>query len=102
VEELGSDPAKLAKMLVAEITIDQRKAWSGSTPEDWANESFNMAREFVARHNMITIVRGGNNSADTPIVLPVSVIDETKRIIGHRLKMAGVRLAWVLNQAFEH
>ncbi len=101
VEELGSDPSDLANILVAEITADQLKAWSSGTAEDWANESFNMAREFVARHNLTSIVRAGDNSEDTPIVLPTSVIDEVKRIIGHRLKMAGVRLAWLLNRAFE-
>ena len=101
VEELGSDPAELAKMLAAEITPDQQKSWIGGTSDDWATESFNMAREFVARHNMISVVRGGDNSAETPIVLPVSVTDEVKRIIGHRLKMAGVRLAWLLNHALQ-
>lgn len=101
VEELGSDPAELAKMLAAEITADQQKSWIGGASDDWANESHNMAREFVSRHNMISVVRGGENFEQTPIVLPTSVIDETKRIIGHRLKMSGVRLAWLLNQAFE-
>jgi hypothetical protein len=102
VEEFGSDPTELANMLVAEITADQLKAWSSGTAEDWANESFNMAREFVARHNMTSIVRAGDNSEDTPIVLPTLVIDEVKRIVGHRLKMAGVRLAWLLNRAFKN
>lgn len=101
VEELGSNPTELANMLVAEITVDQLKAWSSGTADDWANKSFNMAREFVARHNMTSIVGAGDNSEDKPIVLPSSVIDEVKRIVRHRLKMAGVRLAWLLNRAFE-
>jgi ribosomal protein L31E len=102
VEEFGLGPTELANMLVAEITTDQRKAWSDGSAEDWANESFNMAREFVARHNMTSIVRAGENSPETPIVLQTSVIDEVKRVIAHRLKMAGVRLAWLLNRAFEN
>jgi hypothetical protein len=101
VEEFGAGPDELANTLIAEITADQQKAWCSGTAEDWANESFNMSREFVARHNMTSIVRGGNNSEDTPIILPGSVIDEVKRIIAHRIKMAGVRLAWLLNRAFE-
>ncbi len=102
VEEFGLGPTELANLLVAEITTDQRKAWSDGSAEDWANESFNMAREFVARHNMTSIVRAGDNSQETPIVLPTSVIDEVKRVVAHRLKMAGVRLAWLLNHAFEN
>ena len=102
VEEFGLDSTALASVLVAEITTDQRKAWSDGTAEDWANESFNMAREFVARHNMTSIVRAGDNSQETPIVLQTSVVDEAKRVVAHRLKMAGIRLAWLLNHVFEN
>lgn len=102
VEEFGSDPIELANRLVAEITTDQRKAWSSGAADDWANESFYMAREFVARHNLTSIVQSGDHSREAPIVLQGSVIEEVKRVIGHRLKMAGVRLAWLLNRAFEN
>jgi hypothetical protein len=40
-------------------------------------------------------------SEDEPIILPTSVIDEVKPIVALRLKMAGVRLAWLLNQALK-
>ena len=101
VDELGSDASELAKALAAQITADDRRKREAATPEDWANESFKISSEFVARHRIIVGLRGNDNSGKTPIVLPVSVIDEVKPIVAQRLKMAGVRLALLLNQALE-
>jgi hypothetical protein len=100
VEELGSNPTKLANLLITKITTAQRKAWSSGTAEDWANESFQITREFVTKHGLLD-VRWDTVSEDKPIVLPMSVLDEVKPIIALRLKMAGVRLAWLLNRAFK-
>jgi hypothetical protein len=47
-------------------------------------------------------VREDNHSQDAPIVLARSVLDnEIKPVVVERLKMAGVRLAWLLNEAFK-
>jgi hypothetical protein len=74
--------------------VDERKEWEQGTSETWANESFH---DFVTKHGLLD-VRWDKVFEDEPIILPTSVIDEVKPIVARRLKMAGVRLAWLLNQ----
>ena len=74
--------------------------WERGTSEDWANESFQITHDFAARHGLLN-VRWDAVSEDKPVVLPISVLDEVKPIVAQRLKMAGVRLAWLLNQALK-
>ncbi|KAB2912311.1 MAG: hypothetical protein F9K29_19535 [Hyphomicrobiaceae bacterium] len=64
---------------------------AGDTLEDWANDSFKLASDFVAAHGLLAAVRE-----------PRSVLNnEIRPIVIERLKMAGVRLAWLLNEAFK-
>jgi hypothetical protein len=98
VDALGFDSSELARRLAAHITADERTEWEKGTSEDWANESFQITHEFVTRHGLLD-VRWPEVSEEKPIILPASVIDEVKPIVAQRLKMAGVRLAWLLNQA---
>jgi hypothetical protein len=100
VDELGFDSSELANRLTAQITVDDRKKWERGTSEDWANESFQITHDFAARHALLG-VRWDAVSEDKPIILPISVLNEVKPIIAQRLKMAGVRLAWLLNQALK-
>jgi hypothetical protein len=95
---IAPSATELARELAAQITDDQYAAWIESTPEAWANESFRIAREFVDKHGLIDPERLRGNSHEAPLVLPASTIDEVKPIVAERLKMAGVRLAWLLNQ----
>jgi hypothetical protein len=99
--EYGAGPDKIAASLSFEITAEQRNAWSSGTPDDWANESFQIARDFIAKHDLLSADRRRNNSKGSPIDLPNSVIADTAPIIGQRLQMAGIRLAWLLNQAWK-
>ena len=98
--EFGSDPNDVATKLAAQITAAQRNQWSRGTSEDWANESFGISHDFVTTHDIIATLRTNTNSEEAPIVLPASALDEIKQIAIQRLKMAGVRLAWLLNEAF--
>ncbi|HVR55985.1 MAG TPA: S1/P1 nuclease [Pseudolabrys sp.] len=100
VDELGFDSSELANKLAAEITVDERKEWEGGTSEEWANESFQITREFLAAYTLLG-ARWDKTSEEKPIVLPVSVLNEVKPIVTQQLKMAGVRLAWLLNQALK-
>jgi hypothetical protein len=101
-DEFGTEPIKVAQTLTAQITAEERQAWMTGTPDDWANESFKLASEFVTAHSLLAAVREDNHSEEAPIVLPRSVLDnETKPVVIQRLKMAGVRLAWLLNEAFK-
>ena len=100
VDALGPTASAIARTLSAEIARQDRRAWRGTTPDDWANESFAIARDFIAAHGIVESIRDGSGYTDNPIVLPASVIEEMKPSIAVRLKMAGVRLAWLLNRAF--
>ncbi len=101
VDVLGFDSSELARRLAVHITAQERKAWERGTPEDWANESFQITRDFVIKYGLLD-VQWNKVSEDTPVILPTSVINKVKPIVAQRLKIAGVRLAWLLNQAFEH
>jgi len=100
VDALGFDSGELAKRLAVQITVDDRKHWEKGTSEDWANESFRITHEFVTKYALLEN-RWETVSEDRPVVLPTTVLDEVKPIVAQRLKMAGVRLAWLLNQAFK-
>ena len=101
-DEFGTEPIRVAQTLTAQITAEERQAWMAGTPEDWANESFKLAGDFVTAHGLLPLVREDNHSEETPIVLPRSVIETDMRpVVIQRLKMAGVRLAWLLNEAFK-
>ncbi len=100
VDALGFDSSELARRLAAGISEGDRKRWEPGTAEDWANESFQIARDFVIKHRLFD-VRWDQVSEDDPIVLPASIITDVKQIVAQRLKMAGVRLAWLLNQALK-
>lgn len=100
--EFGTEPIQVAQTLVAQITPEQRRARMAGAPEDWASESFKLAREFVMAHGLLAAVREENHSEETPVVFPRSVLDdEIKPVVIQRLKMSGVRLAWLLNEAFK-
>jgi hypothetical protein len=101
VDQLGFDSSELATTLSGQITADEREQWKKGTPEDWANESFRIAHAFVTKYGLID-ARWDDVSEARPIVLPASVLDEVKPIVAQRLKMAGVRLAWLLNRAFQN
>lgn len=100
VDALGFDSSELGNKLATQITADERKEWEKGTSEDWANESFQITHEFAIRHGLLD-VRWDGVSENKPIVLPTSVLDEVKPIVAQRLKMAGVRLAWLLNEALK-
>ena len=100
VDALGFNSSELARTLAAQITADERKEWQKGTSEDWANESFQITRDFVTKHGLLD-VRWDTVSEEMPIILPTSVINEAKPIVAQRLQMAGVRLAWLLDQALK-
>ena len=97
---LGDDAIRIADKLIAGVDAEQRALWIKSTPEDWANESHEIAHKFVLTHDLIAIVARGDNSKEAPTVLPTSAINDATPIVARRLRMAGVRLAWLLNEAF--
>ena len=93
VRALGGDPLYVASQLEAEMSLEKHVSWQMGTPADWANESFRLAN---------TEVYGALSSpgaTGAPVVLPRDYARRESGVVREQLEKAGVRLAWVLNQA---
>jgi hypothetical protein len=67
--------------------------WSKGTPEDWATESLQIAKEAYCLPGIKTVMKSGTKIGDDycRFALP---------IIRKQLAKAGIRIAWVLNEIF--
>jgi len=94
VQQLGTDPTQVAQGLVTKITTTQQKTWSTGTPAEWAQESFTLAK--TVAYGMLP-----TPNAKGSYRLPASYIKAADRDAAIQLSKAGVRLAFVLNQALK-
>jgi hypothetical protein len=99
VRPLGPGVRHIVNGLWVQIGDADVELWTKATPEDWANESFAIARAFVVRHGLADPRRLEGNSESKPTDIPFEVIGEATSIAAERLKMAAVRLAALLNRA---
>jgi nuclease S1 len=93
VDEIGDDSSEVAEKAVSDISDQEMRDWSRGTPQASAEESFKVARDFIYARSR------GVNTKQTPIILPPSYADDATPIVTERIAMAGVRLAFVINQA---
>ena len=88
LETENGTPRAMAKLLDEECDPNDRIAWQAGTPTDWANESLALMIEYVY-----------------PLPESHEISEEyVKRampILHRRLVQAGVRLAWLLNDALK-
>ena len=87
VEVLGFDPDAAAQNIERGITPEQRRAWSGGTPADWANEA-----HAIARDQIYPPLQGARE-----LRLPRDYAWREANVARQQLARAGVRLAWLLN-----
>jgi hypothetical protein len=92
VKALGTDPRQVSGSLIERISEPQRQEWSSVTPADWAMEAFALAR----RDAYGLLPRPGDHGAYS---LPSAYTEQAVRDVALQLSRAGVRLAFVLNQA---
>ncbi|HKR87002.1 MAG TPA: S1/P1 nuclease [Phenylobacterium sp.] len=94
VAEMGRDPQAVATALERNITPAQVSAWSRGKTEDWALESFRVARSAVYSY-------GGPLACVPGEATPLSGAyqDQAKAVTAQQLSRAGIRLATVLNRA---
>ena len=83
--------ADIARRLDEAITPEERSAWLGGPIVQWAEKSFELARTHAY------------DLPDTPgtKVITDDYFNRAMSVIRQRLAQAGVRLAWVLNEAFK-
>jgi hypothetical protein len=72
---------------------ENRTAWMSGTPEDWATESLLAAREAYQDPQTGKRIKSGTKLGDAYQAKNLPVARQ-------RLAQAGMRLAWVLNEAF--
>jgi hypothetical protein len=85
VGELDPDAKVLAKQLGKRITRQEMAAWSAGTPEDWARESFGIAKQVVYTVQSLP----GCDDTRAPITLPAGYDDQARRIASGQLAKAG-------------
>ena len=112
VEAEGKDPAEAAADIVAGLTPAEVRKWSSGTPTDWAQESYQVAKEVaysfakavpkdspVGKYTFST--RKGESDPCGPV--PVYRVDAAYRdralaAVKEQLAKAGVRLAFLLRE----
>lgn len=94
VNMLGSSESAIAQSLIANITDAQRAQWSAGTADDWAMESFTLAQNHA--YGLLPAPTSTNHYS-----LPASYVTDAKSVVATQLSKAGVRLAFVLNNALK-
>jgi hypothetical protein len=82
------NPEEVAKELNESITRKQRAEWQSGEPKIWTDESFRLSRS-----NAYTVGES--------MELSDGYVASALAIVRRRLSQAGVRLAWLLNNAFK-
>lgn len=92
VARLGASPEDIAQRLLSRVTAAERARWARGTPEDWALETYAVARSSAY---------GALPPADAPhhYTLDETYIERATGVTAEQLEKAGVRLAWLLNRA---
>lgn len=94
VMRLGADPVAVGDLLASKIAPAEAATWAAGTPAEWAMEAF--AIGMAEAYGKLPKPR-----ADGRYALPASYVNAAKTIVSRQLSRAGVRLAHVLNDAFD-
>ncbi len=90
----GSSETAIAAQLISNITDAQRARWSSGTAADWAMESFDVAK--THSYGLLPSPASIHHYA-----LPASYVTDAEAVVARQLSKAGVRLAFVLNNALQ-
>ena len=91
VARLGRSPEQVARRLIGRISEAQVRDWSAGTPEDWARQSFEIAKDHVYKLPQ-------PNARDS-VHLDAAYIKGANDVAASQLSRAGVRLAYLINRA---
>ena len=109
-EAEGKNPAKAAEQIAARLTAVDIRKWSGGTPEEWARESYELAKSVVygfpaeAGDQFTFPVRKGETDACGPVPLhrlDARYRDRAVAAVKEQLAKAGVRLAALLRDSLQ-
>jgi len=94
VARLGANDTEIAQRLIADITDSQHARWSAGTPEEWAMESFSVAKSHA--YGSLPAPSAANHYQ-----LSAEYVSDATAVTAEQLSKAGVRLAFVLNQELQ-
>jgi hypothetical protein len=92
VARLGGSADEIAGRLLARVTAADRLRWCRGTPEQWAFETYGIARARVYGELPAPDARGR-------YYLTAANVASATEVTAEQLEKAGVRLAWLLNEA---
>jgi hypothetical protein len=92
VMRLGANPPAIARLLIGRISEEDRRKWSRSTAGEWAIESFHVAGQHA--YGLLPAP-----SSPSHYKLSTAYVSDATEVTAEQLSKAGVRLAFVLNQA---
>jgi hypothetical protein len=69
------------------------KEWAKGSPEDWATETLQAAKEAYCLPGTKTVIRSGTRLGDEYCRFALPIIQK-------QLAKAGIRIAWMLNEIF--
>jgi hypothetical protein len=101
---------RAADVLVGKISESERQKWIEASPAEWANESYQMARDpaalyCVKRSGSCWLSQetrsAGERGDEITIELDAAYVERWGKAVEIRLQKAGVRLAHYINQALD-
>jgi hypothetical protein len=98
VERLGRRADDVSRGLIGGISDEHRRAWSGGSSTDWAQQSFEIARSHVygpLQHMDAEALSRGTIALDARYEADAGII------VAEQLQRAGLRLAQLLNEALQ-
>jgi hypothetical protein len=94
---VGRDVVKAASNMMATITPDMLNQWTSSTPRDWANESFAIAKAPTTRY---CVMHGPScEPTNESMTITTEYLESNKPVVREQLQKAAVRLARLLDTA---
>jgi hypothetical protein len=95
---VGLDVPKAVAALMQTITPEMQVLWASSSPKDWANETFALAKAPSTRYCVMH-----DQSCDRPteklLTITNEYIETNKPVVREQFQKAGVRLAYILDAA---
>jgi hypothetical protein len=92
VDQLGPNPRRIASALIGHISKEQEKKWAAGKPADWAQEAFQIAKDDTYGELPTPNARHTFRLTDDYVTMAT-------QDVSLQLSKAGVRLAFILNQA---
>jgi S1/P1 Nuclease len=94
---VGRDVVKAAANLMATITPAMLAQWPSSSPRDWANETFAIAKAATTRY---CVVHGSScDPSSENMTITTEYLETNKPVVREQLQKAAVRLAHILDAA---